>query len=86
MQLKTLRNQLRYVKGIIFGRPFNLTTDSEDRNLYDILKYFGEKYKIPILADVNIGHTNPIITLPIGVSARLDASNKMITIMESAVF
>ena len=74
------------IKGIIFGRPFNLTTDSEDRNLYDILKYFGEKYKIPILADLDIGHTNPIITLPIGVNARLDASNKIIIITDSAVF
>ena len=72
------------IKGIIFGRPFNLTTDSADRNLYDILKYFGEKYKIPVLADIDIGHTNPIITLPIGVGARLDATNKAITIIESA--
>ena len=72
------------IKGIIFGRPFNLVTDSKDRNLYDILKYFGEKYKIPILADIDIGHTNPIITLPIGVSARLDATDKTITITGSA--
>ena len=73
------------IEGIIFGRLFNLAIDSKDRNLYDILKYFGDKYKIPILADVDIGHTNPIITLPIGVNAKLDASNKTITLTESAV-
>lgn len=74
------------IKGIIYGRPCNFITESDDRSLYDILKDFGDKYNLPILADIDIGHTNPIFTMPLGVTAKLDAANKTIRILESATY
>ncbi len=72
------------IKGIIYGRPCHIITESADRNLYDILKDFGGKYNLPILADIDIGHTNPMLTMPLGVTAELDATNKVIKILESS--
>lgn len=63
------------IKGLIFGRPCNLFTNSKDRNLYDILLYFAKKYNIPVIADVDCGHTNPIATFPIGVKVILNTKN-----------
>jgi muramoyltetrapeptide carboxypeptidase len=72
------------INGLIYGRPFHLKIDSPDRTLYDILRYFGEKYKIPIIMDVDIGHTSPAIPLPIGVKTFLNSKELRIEILESA--
>ena len=71
------------VKGLIYGKPSNLYQSSPERSLYDILSDIGKKYEIPILADVDIGHTNPILTFPIGIKIELDSTNKKITFKES---
>ncbi len=72
------------IKGIVYGRPCHLITESDNRSLCDILKDFGDKYNLPVLADIDIGHTNPMFTIPLGVVAELDATNKIIRIIESA--
>ncbi|MEM4330692.1 MAG: LD-carboxypeptidase [Candidatus Pacearchaeota archaeon] len=72
------------IKGLIYGRPFNLKIDSPEGKLFDILKDFGEKYKIPIIMDVDIGHTSPMITLPIGVKTRINSEKRIIEILENA--
>ncbi len=41
--------------------------------------------KIPVLSGLTIGHTNDQLTLPLGVSATLDASNGTLEIKESGV-
>ncbi len=73
------------IKGLIFARPYNFTTDSKERSLYDILGEFGLKYNIPVIADVDCGHTSPMITMPIGVNVKMNANNGEINILESAV-
>lgn len=76
---------MQKIKGILFGRPFNFTTDSKERTLYDILKEFGNKYEIPVVADVDFGHTNPIMTLPIGIKAKINSQKREIELLEGAV-
>lgn len=73
------------IKGLIFARPYNFTNDFKERTLYDILAEFGLKYSIPIIADVDYGHTSPMITIPIGVKTLINADDKEINILESAV-
>ena len=48
------------------------------------VEMFGEKYNIPVVADVSIGHTTPLITMPIGVNIRIDSNKKELIILESA--
>lgn len=77
---------LKKIRGIIFGRPYKFTIDSKERTLDDILLYFGKKYGIPVIADVDFGHTAPMITLPLGVRAKVNAKkvNPEISIIEAA--
>jgi len=73
------------INGLIFGRPYHLTTNEKDRNLYDILLYFAAKYGFPVIADVDCGHTNPMFTFPIGVKVSLSTKNgPEIIFLESA--
>jgi len=77
---------LSQIEGIIFGRPYQFTTDSPARSLESVLSYFGQRHNMPIVADVDIGHTSPMITLPLGMNVKLEArtSRPVISIDESA--
>jgi muramoyltetrapeptide carboxypeptidase len=77
-------NVFQNINGLIYGRPFHLKIDSPERTLYDILRYFGTRYKLPIIMDVDIGHTFPIIPLPIGVKTYINSKKLIIRILESA--
>ncbi|MEA2007475.1 MAG: S66 peptidase family protein [Patescibacteria group bacterium] len=74
-------------RGILFARPYQFITDSQDRTLIDILSFFGEKYEIPIICDIDFGHTNPMLTLPLGIRATMNvsANNARMELVESAV-
>lgn len=73
------------ISGFFFGRPYNFTVDNDNYSLYNILSKIGLRYSIPIIADVDCGHTSPMLTLPIGVKVYMNAGEKEIRILESAV-
>jgi muramoyltetrapeptide carboxypeptidase len=77
---------LKKICGIIFARPYKFSTDSNDRKLDDILSFFGKRYDIPVVANVDFGHTMPMITLPLGIRARVEANSMHpeISIIDSA--
>jgi muramoyltetrapeptide carboxypeptidase len=72
------------IKGLVFGRTFKYTTSSPDRTLFDILKELGSRYAMPVIANVDIGHTKPLLTVPIGVEVEIDTSKELICITEAA--
>jgi len=82
IQTLILKGAMECVNGLIFARPYRFTTLSEKRTLYDILRDVGDRFNIPVLADVSVGHTNPILTVPLGVRAYLNATSGVICILE----
>ncbi|MFA4834377.1 MAG: LD-carboxypeptidase, partial [Patescibacteria group bacterium] len=64
------------VRGIIIGR-FQKNTDMNLEKLKYIIQTKEELKNIPIIAGVNFGHTNPLITFPIGGTAKLKVNNKV---------
>jgi len=64
------------IKGLIIGRPPHYVQEEDLQLRKLIIKYVGRK-KCPILYNINIGHTDPIITLRYGAIVELDSySNK----------
>jgi len=61
------------VKGLIIGR-FQKKSKMTDELLIKIIKTKKELNKIPIIANVDFGHTDPKITFPIGGVVRIIAS------------
>jgi len=63
------------VRGIVIGRFQNASEITVER-LTKIIKSKKELDDIPVLANVDFGHTSPMITFPIGGEVQLVASNE----------
>ena len=80
---------LRRLSGILVGRP-GRGVPYERFAKYDdaILKVVGEEEglaNLPIVAQMDFGHTDPMFVLPYGVMAQVDCDNKRLEIIETAV-
>lgn len=67
------------VRGVVIGR-FQKSANMNKELLIKIIKSKRELDKIPVIADVDFGHTSPLITFPIGGQASIKADNKTIEI------
>ncbi|MBI2087104.1 MAG: LD-carboxypeptidase [Candidatus Zambryskibacteria bacterium] len=63
------------VRGIVIGR-FQNASEIKKGYLIKIIKSKKELGRIPVLANVDFGHTDPMITFPIGGEAQLVVSDK----------
>ena len=63
------------VKGIVIGR-FQKASKITDEVLIRIIKTKRELNHIPVIANVDFGHTTPIITFPIGGTGQILAQNR----------
>ena len=76
---------LEKVKGIIFGKPLDEAHYEEYKKvIIKVMKEFG-KEDLPILCNMNFGHTEPKICLPYGALAEIDCDNTGFSILESAM-
>lgn len=64
------------VKGLVFGR-FQKNADMNFEKINYMIQTKNLK-KIPIIANVDFGHTNPMITFPIGGTARISVKNRSV--------
>lgn len=75
-QLQSLLNQPKFknVRGILIGR-FKKDSGITKENLTKVIKSKRELDHIPVLANIDFGHTMPIITFPIGGKIKIEALN-----------
>ncbi|MFA6430145.1 MAG: S66 peptidase family protein [Candidatus Paceibacterota bacterium] len=75
------------INGLIFGNVSGGFKESggAKRSLGKLLKEISKKYNLPILANIDCGHTKPLLTFPLGVEVGIDTKNKKIFIKEAAV-
>jgi muramoyltetrapeptide carboxypeptidase len=74
----------RQIKGLVIGRAYNLSPE-QILQLKQMVLNYTSGFDYPVLYDFNIGHTDPIITLPLGVMVRMDSFNNTFEILESGV-
>ena len=60
------------IKGLIVGRPFGYT-DEEKQKFKEIILDNTKDYDFPILYGVDVGHTDPQITIPLGSKVKLNS-------------
>ncbi len=72
------------IKGLIIGRPYNYS-DDDCNQLKKLILYYTQKHDYPIVLNANIGHCDPIITLPFGINTEIDSKRDIIFISESSV-
>ncbi|HLD04287.1 MAG TPA: S66 peptidase family protein [Candidatus Nanoarchaeia archaeon] len=79
-----LRGIFDQVRGIVFGRPFGYT-EKEKVQLQSAIMQHTAGHNFPILYGIDIGHTDPMITIPLGVKVSLDSNKNYFSIDESGV-
>ncbi len=88
---RSLRNYgvqgvLNKIKGLMVGRPFGYN-NAEKQDLYAVIQDVVIKEfhatSIPIITNMDFGHTSPQWIMPLGIQARIDAMNKTFTLLES---
>ena len=77
---------LQRVKGIIFGKPYNNKYYEEYKEVIKTVIHDELKLtELPILYNMNFGHTEPMMCLPYGALAEIDCDKKTFTILEAGV-
>lgn len=84
--LKKLKDYgiLDKMAGMIVGRPYCYTDEWHQELKKKIIEIVDDPNK-PILYNVEIGHTDPILTIPIGIDAEINSSTQSFSILSSAV-
>lgn len=72
------------IKGMLIGRYCRSSNElSRECNQF-ILEYLSD-FNFPIVANLDFGHTDPKLTIPIGLKSIIDSSRNSIYIVESGV-
>ena len=72
--LQSLLHTLKNVKGIVIGRA-QKNCNMADEKWIKLIKNKAELNGIPVIANVDFGHTTPICTFPIGGYAKIEAKD-----------
>lgn len=77
---------LSKIRGLLFGRPVSYS-DQEKRKLEEsIISVVQNEFKrddIPIILNMDFGHTDPQSIMPLGVLAEIDSDSKRFSLAES---
>lgn len=73
------------IGGLVLGKHEKFDDLGSERKPYEILNEVMGKVDFPVLAEFDCCHTHPMLTLPIGVAAELDADARTLTLLEPFV-
>jgi muramoyltetrapeptide carboxypeptidase len=68
--------------GLVVARPHGYTAENAEV-LWDVVARRTEASGLPVLANVEAGHADPMLTIPLGVPAELDAERKVFRLLEA---
>ncbi|OOF90641.1 hypothetical protein ASPCADRAFT_519063 [Aspergillus carbonarius ITEM 5010] len=81
---------LQQIRGLVVGRGYKYDDEMQDQlagvitEVFDTIVGRGSE-GIPILMNVDFGHTSPLLTLPIGARVRLNSERDEFVVLEAAV-
>ena len=73
------------INGMVIGRFPRCVGLKENDSLYMILNDALRGYKFPVITEFDMGHTDPIMTVPLGAKVRINGTKKKITLLETCV-
>lgn len=73
--------------GLLIGRPRGYSDEQKETLWNAVQKVLLEvdRADMPVVADLDIGHTTPMMTLPLGCKVAVDGEQRTIELLESAV-
>jgi muramoyltetrapeptide carboxypeptidase LdcA involved in peptidoglycan recycling len=78
---------LQEAVGMLWGRPMRFSLEKKLSLFAGIRKVLAEvdRQDMPVVADLDFGHTSPMGVIPNGCLARIDSERRTITVLEAAV-
>ncbi len=80
---------LKRISGLLFGRPGGEVGAEHfaeyDQAILEICVSEEGLSKLPIVTNMDFGHTNPMLVLPIGAEVQIDCARREVAITENAV-
>jgi len=77
---------LEKINGLIIGKPQDEKYYEEYKEQYiRVIRDEAKRYDLPIMYNMNFGHTSPMFILPYGVEAEIDCDNRKFRINEAGV-
>ena len=78
---------LKRIAGIIIGRPANVQINEIDKYADAVLQVVKTENNldIPVVSNLDFGHTDPMFLIPYGAKANIDMENKTFSISDNAV-
>ena len=74
------------ISGLILGRPYNnMFVDEYNNILLQVIRDEQDNDQLPIITEMDFGHTCPTFTIPYGVVAAINSEQKTFSILESGV-
>ncbi len=70
------------ISGLILGKHIDFNDRGTGKKHYQILQEVMGKVEFPVLSEFDCSHSMPMLTIPIGCKARLDATKKQVTLLE----
>jgi muramoyltetrapeptide carboxypeptidase LdcA involved in peptidoglycan recycling len=74
------------VKAVLFGRARDYSEEEKselDETLTRVIGFEFQRPDLPIVSNMDFGHTDPQFILPLGVNSMLDCSSKIFKLLES---
>lgn len=75
---------LDQISGLLVARPYGFTPEQHAR-LIDYLADRVADYSFPVVANMDFGHTTPMVTMPLGINVRIDSFADEIQVLEPFV-
>jgi muramoyltetrapeptide carboxypeptidase len=69
--------------GLVFGRPFQVAGAS-DAAVRDLVGSIAARHRLPCVYGLPLGHSLPVMTLPLGTPMRLETDPIRLTLLEGA--
>ena len=69
------------IAGLLVARPYGFD-EAQHLEFIEVLRKHVEPYSFAVAANMDFGHTTPMITMPLGVNVRIDAESRSITVTE----
>lgn len=73
---------LDQISGLLVARPYGFSPEQHDR----FIGYLTDRtapYSFPIVANMDFGHTTPMITMPLGIQVSVESESQQIMVDES---
>jgi len=75
------------ISGILIGRARDYTDEEKNQLEQVVLSVIKDEFgnsELPIVCNVDFGHTDPQVILPLGIRIEVDPENKQMKLLEEA--